>query len=166
MEFASGFTQFLTQAILSDFTMISFSRALISVILVTTTLCILPAAADFHIMNCLLYWIGPNAPGPENYAMALPSNQYSCSGVDNAGHGLDASSVAAGMDHFSGENVCGNNLDFYWNGSDSYDMYIAGGDGSVVGWCYPGGGDHLYCNDGLWVNDCTDAWICYSYICN
>ncbi|TCD60001.1 hypothetical protein EIP91_010928 [Steccherinum ochraceum] len=104
-------------------------------------------AADFHIFNCYHgYGVGDQS-GLDADAVTVPSNQYSCDGARSNPlvQGISPSWVNPGTSYFYVQGLCGmDQLDFYWNGG-AYDIYAAGGDGSVIGNCYQGSGSEMTC---------------------
>ena len=134
-------------------------------------------AADFHIFNCYHSYGLPNYDptsggqgdnsGLDAVAVAVPSNQYSCDGAryNPEIQGINGF-VNWGTSYFNVQGLCGmDDLDFYWDGN-GFNMYEGGGDGSVIGTCYQGSSQDMSCPAAFDELDCSDDWICYSWVCS
>lgn len=132
-------------------------------------------AADFHILTgpCS---IAPGSGGSiSDFTMACPSNYYNCDCLQNgdrAGHVISGQTPTVGIhntgsNYFELDGMCGvGNMNFYLQGDGSWLFYIAGGDGSVQGTCYPGDNSIKDCNSFSSACSFSNILVCYSYICN
>ncbi|KAH0531004.1 hypothetical protein TsFJ059_005567 [Trichoderma semiorbis] len=132
------------------------------------------AAADFHILT------GPCSIAPgwggslEDYAVACPSNYYNCKCMmdgDRTGHVINGETPKYGIhdtgsNYFELDGMCGvGNMNFYLQGDGTWLFYIAGGDGSVQGQCWPGDNSIKDCNEFSAACSLSNILVCYSYIC-
>jgi hypothetical protein len=112
--------------------------------------------ADFHVL-------GVSANGGSTHFVACPSNQMDCSCyVHNHATG-HVNGDPQDQDFFQVEDgLCGMpELNFYLRDDGHWDLYVAGGDGEVLGTCYPNTGE-TFCQDNVIV----EQLVCYTYICN
>ncbi|RFU78628.1 hypothetical protein TARUN_3598 [Trichoderma arundinaceum] len=132
-------------------------------------------AADFHVLT------GPSSIAPglgrriEDYAVACPSNYYKCKCMidgDRAGHVTAGSPPTYGV-HKTGSNffqlsgMCGvSNMNFYLQSDGTWLFYIAGGDGTVQGQCFPGDNSIVDCHEISAAYSLSNILVCYAYICN
>ncbi|TFK31641.1 hypothetical protein BDQ12DRAFT_105390 [Crucibulum laeve] len=123
--------------------------------------------ADFHIFNCdHCYGVGDQS-GCDAPVIAVPSNQYSCSGLRNNPVIYDLDGHGGENSDFSIPNLCGvAQINAYPRSSSLIELYINNGNGQVVGSCYPGGHGKLTCPAAFDQLACSDDWVCYTYICS
>ncbi|UKZ74802.1 hypothetical protein TrVFT333_002472 [Trichoderma virens FT-333] len=119
------------------------------------------ATADFHIVE--------HQGSTQKYP--VPSNKYSCSGIDYAvSQNADIQGAIGGSQMFMryASNFCGvQGLDFYKQSDGSYKLYIWDGskDGNAIGDCYSNsasGGTIGPCKEGFML----EKLVCYTYLCS
>jgi hypothetical protein len=118
-------------------------------------------SANFHISQVL------KGTRTEKFK-ACPSNYWNCNCYIGDRRAGKVTKKASG-DSFSIDGMCGvGRMDFYKDpGANTYRMYLNGGNGEIIGRCYPNKASKI-CRDG-WapplLASVSDRYVCYTYVC-
>lgn len=114
--------------------------------------------ANFHISSRFL------AGTMAGDYKSCPSNYWNCDCYSNGDRAGTVTNQASG-DFFSIDGMCGvGQMNFYKDsGANSYTMYINGGNGEIIGQCYPNQAEQV-CGI-LELDRITDLFVCYTYVC-
>ncbi|KAK2766026.1 hypothetical protein FQN54_007541 [Arachnomyces sp. PD_36] len=94
--------------------------------------------------------------------VASGDKEIGCVEMDNSPH-VPAEGYDSGSNFFNIWNVCGMNINFYEK-NGNWDFYENGGDGTLLGTCYPHNGADHYCLQAANGGACTPETImkCYA----
>lgn len=104
-------------------------------------------------------------------AVTIPSKKYGCDGARYYSaeiEGLTDFYVSSHTLTWDVKDFCGiPQMDAYYDtNAGIFNLFRAGGDGTVIGSCYPQSPQgSLRCEAAFDEVVCSDAWVCYSELC-